>query len=61
MAPWYNDVSRHFSDPWEAAGYALGGEQKDVRNYDEWYGEGAQNVDTSQFWHDQIAKGGRRL
>jgi hypothetical protein len=26
LLPWYNDVSR-FEDPWEAADFALGGDQ----------------------------------
>jgi hypothetical protein len=45
---------------WEAAGYATGGGQKSVYNYDEMYGQGPTVVSTPQFLHDQIAKGGRR-
>lgn len=60
--PWYNDVSRNFHDPWEAAGYALGGGQDSVYDLDGYYDSqgGPSDVKTNQFFNDQIAKGGRR-
>lgn len=52
---YYHDISRNIQDPWEAAGNALQWNQKAV--YDVAQGEAPS---TPEFWHDQIAKGGRR-
>lgn len=56
----YQDVSRNFPDPWDAAGYAVGGGQKGVYDLDSMYDNGPSAVDTPSFLHDQIAKGGKR-
>ncbi len=60
---WYNDVSRNFADPWEAAQYAVAGDQLGVYDLDGYYTPDGSStaVSTPQFVHDQIAKGGRRL
>jgi hypothetical protein len=50
------DVSCNAEDPWEAAEFALGGDQLDV--YEQGMYEGPAEI--PQFLHDQIAKGGRR-
>lgn len=58
----YHDVSRNFKDPWEAAGYAMGGGQLGVYDLDGYYDPHGKPspVDTPSFFHDQIAKGGQR-
>lgn len=58
----YQDVSRNFADPWDAAGFAMGGDQDSVYDLDGYYdADGkAKAVPTNQFFHDQIAKGGKR-
>lgn len=60
---YYQDISRLHSDPWEAAGEALKGNQIGVYNYDGyWDPQGKPSyVDTNQFFNDQIAKGGSRM
>ena len=50
------DVSCNAEDPWEAAEFALGGDQLGAYDQDMYGG----TVETPQFLHDQIAKGGRR-
>lgn len=59
---WYNDVSKNFKDPWDAAGYAVGGDQKSVYDLDGYYDHEGDPADviTPSFLHDQIAKGGSR-
>lgn len=58
----YQDVSRNVKDPWEAAGYAMGGGQLGVYDLDGYYTHDGSpsEVPTRQFFHDQIAKGGKR-
>ena len=59
---WYNDVSKNFKDPWEAAGYAMKGDQAGVYDLDGYYDPQGKptDVETPKFFHDQIAKGGAR-
>jgi GNAT superfamily N-acetyltransferase len=59
---WYNDVSKNFKDPWEAAGYAMKGQQNGVYDLDGYYDKDGKptDVETPQFFHDQIAKGGSK-
>ena len=53
---WFNDVSHHYTDPWEAAQAAVSGNQLGVYDYDDPRGE----INTPEFFNDQIAKGGAR-
>lgn len=58
----YQDISRNYSDPWEAAGDAMKGGQLGVYDLDGYYthDHSPSAVDTPSFFHDQIAKGGNR-
>lgn len=55
----FGEMSHNHADSWEGAGAALAGNQIGVYDYDE--KPGGVYRDTPSYFHDQIAKGGRRV